>query len=215
MSEEVGAARGRQLTTRPGRRCQRPNRVGVAEVRVEGQDGQCDRRDPVVEVPLDLLPGWLHKLLREMRRAGVTHNDIAKPQNWLMTPEGRAAVIDFQLASVHESAGRREPAVREYIRVLAVEANRADAWPPYELDITPLVRDGDNRIAVELVATLRNLLGPHHRGQFTQQRTTFRQRRGGPGGRGRWRRPCWSPGRRRRPCSGPSVPWRSGPGSLR
>ncbi len=45
------------------------------------------------------------RLLREMRRAGVTHNDIAKPQNWLMTPDGRAAVIDFQLASVHRRRG--------------------------------------------------------------------------------------------------------------
>ncbi|MEX1234991.1 MAG: serine/threonine protein kinase [Roseovarius sp.] len=52
---------------------------------------------------------WYHdakRLLREMRRAGVTHNDIAKPQNWLMTPEGEAAVIDFQLASVHRRRGR-------------------------------------------------------------------------------------------------------------
>jgi hypothetical protein len=45
------------------------------------------------------------RLLRQMRRRGVTHNDIAKPQNWLMTPEGRAAVIDFQLASVHRRQG--------------------------------------------------------------------------------------------------------------
>ena len=45
------------------------------------------------------------RLLRDMRRAGVTHNDIAKPQNWLMTPDGRAAVIDFQLASVHRRRG--------------------------------------------------------------------------------------------------------------
>lgn len=45
------------------------------------------------------------RLLREMRRRGVTHNDIAKPQNWLMTSEGRAAVIDFQLASVHRRRG--------------------------------------------------------------------------------------------------------------
>lgn len=53
-------------------------------------------------------PAWYRdakRLLREMRRAGVTHNDIAKPQNWLMTPEGRAAVIDFQLASVHRRRG--------------------------------------------------------------------------------------------------------------
>ena len=53
-------------------------------------------------------PAWYRdakRLLREMRRAGVTHNDIAKPQNWLMTPDGRAAVIDFQLASVHRRRG--------------------------------------------------------------------------------------------------------------
>ena len=53
------------------------------------------------------------RLLREMRRAGVTHNDIAKPQNWLRTPEGRAAVIDFQLASVHR---RRGPLFRTMAR---------------------------------------------------------------------------------------------------
>src|SRR6056297_2216452 len=54
-------------------------------------------------------PAWYRdakRLLREMRRAGVTHNDIAKPQNWLMTPDGRAAVIDFQLASVHRRRGK-------------------------------------------------------------------------------------------------------------
>lgn len=46
------------------------------------------------------------RLLRQMRRRGVTHNDIAKPQNWLRTPEGRASVIDFQLASVHRRRGQ-------------------------------------------------------------------------------------------------------------
>ena len=54
-------------------------------------------------------PAWYRdakRLLREMRRAGVTHNDIAKPQNWLMTPEGGAAVIDFQLASKHRRRGK-------------------------------------------------------------------------------------------------------------
>lgn len=54
------------------------------------------------------------RLLREMRRAGVAHNDIAKPQNWLMTHEGRAAVIDFQLASVHRKGSK-------FLRVLARE----------------------------------------------------------------------------------------------
>jgi serine/threonine protein kinase len=46
------------------------------------------------------------RLLRQLRRQGITHNDLAKPQNWLMTPDGRAAVIDFQLASLHGRRGR-------------------------------------------------------------------------------------------------------------
>ena len=46
------------------------------------------------------------RLLCQMRRRGVTHNDIAKPQNWLRAPDGRAAVIDFQLASVHRRRGK-------------------------------------------------------------------------------------------------------------
>ena len=45
------------------------------------------------------------RILRSLRRAGITHNDLAKPQNWLMTPDGRAAVIDFQLASRHRRRG--------------------------------------------------------------------------------------------------------------
>lgn len=53
-------------------------------------------------------PRWYadaFRLLRALRRAGITHNDLAKPQNWLMTPDGRAAVIDFQLASRHRRRG--------------------------------------------------------------------------------------------------------------
>jgi hypothetical protein len=36
-------------------------------------------------------------------------------------------------------------------------------WPPYELDITEHIVEGDNDVAIELVSSLRNLLGPHHR----------------------------------------------------
>lgn len=46
------------------------------------------------------------RILRGMRRRNVTHNDLAKPQNWLMTPDGLASVIDFQLASVHRRKGK-------------------------------------------------------------------------------------------------------------
>lgn len=41
------------------------------------------------------------RLLRQMHRRGVTHNDSAKPQNWLVRPDGGAALIDYQLATVH------------------------------------------------------------------------------------------------------------------
>ncbi len=47
-----------------------------------------------------------HRLLRQMHQRGVTHNDLAKPQNWLATPDGHVALIDMQLATVHRSRGR-------------------------------------------------------------------------------------------------------------
>ncbi len=75
-------------------------------------DAQGLLRDWAAGTPLQLARpshrAWYddaRRILREMRRRGVTHNDIAKPQNWLMTPDGRAAVIDFQLASVHRRRG--------------------------------------------------------------------------------------------------------------
>ncbi|MBN1811173.1 MAG: hypothetical protein JXA14_04985 [Anaerolineae bacterium] len=36
------------------------------------------------------------------------------------------------------------------------------AWPPHRVDVTESVRPGENVIEVDLVTTLRNLLGPHH-----------------------------------------------------
>lgn len=38
------------------------------------------------------------RLLQRMHRHGVAHNDLAKEPNWLVTPEGRPALVDFQLA---------------------------------------------------------------------------------------------------------------------
>ncbi|MBN2581599.1 MAG: hypothetical protein JXL80_00925 [Planctomycetes bacterium] len=50
------------------------------------------------------------------------------------------------------------------VRVNGREAG-AILWPPYECDITDCVAAGENRIEIELVGSLRNLLGPHHRSQ--------------------------------------------------
>ena len=36
--------------------------------------------------------------LQQLHRAGVCHNDLAKPQNWLRGRDGRAYLTDFQLA---------------------------------------------------------------------------------------------------------------------
>jgi hypothetical protein len=43
-------------------------------------------------------------LLRVLHRAGITHNDLAKEQNWLYA-DGRAYVTDFQLASCFRRRG--------------------------------------------------------------------------------------------------------------
>ena len=36
-------------------------------------------------------------------------------------------------------------------------------WQPFRLDVTKLVRPGENHIEIELTGSCRNLLGPHHR----------------------------------------------------
>jgi hypothetical protein len=39
------------------------------------------------------------RLLRRLHAAGVLHNDLAKEPNWLVTTDGRPALVDFQLAA--------------------------------------------------------------------------------------------------------------------
>jgi RIO-like serine/threonine protein kinase len=38
------------------------------------------------------------RLVRRLHAANVIHNDLAKETNWLVTPDGRPAIVDFQLA---------------------------------------------------------------------------------------------------------------------
>ena len=45
------------------------------------------------------------RLVRLLHRYGVAHNDLAKEPNWLVTPDGSPAVIDFQLASISQRRG--------------------------------------------------------------------------------------------------------------
>ncbi|MBL8897796.1 MAG: serine/threonine protein kinase [Planctomycetes bacterium] len=46
------------------------------------------------------------RLLVALHRRGVAHNDLAKEPNLLVTPDGGAALIDFQLASCRKRRGR-------------------------------------------------------------------------------------------------------------
>jgi RIO-like serine/threonine protein kinase len=46
------------------------------------------------------------KLVRRLHAANVIHNDLAKETNWLVTPEGRPALVDFQLAMTLTHRGR-------------------------------------------------------------------------------------------------------------
>jgi RIO-like serine/threonine protein kinase len=45
------------------------------------------------------------RLLASIHRCGVTHNDTHKEANWLVTPHGAPALVDFQLASRHHGRG--------------------------------------------------------------------------------------------------------------
>jgi RIO-like serine/threonine protein kinase len=46
------------------------------------------------------------KLLRQLHRHGVAHNDLAKEPNFLVTRSGKPVIIDFQLSSYAPRRGR-------------------------------------------------------------------------------------------------------------
>ncbi len=45
------------------------------------------------------------RLVRRLHAANVIHNDLAKETNWLVTPDGRPALVDFQLAMTLSNRG--------------------------------------------------------------------------------------------------------------
>ncbi len=85
-------------------------------------DGRCLDRSYMAGAAMHLAPprgdaAWFHaarRLLVELHRRGVAHNDLAKEANWLVREDGSPALIDFQLAS------RGRPRSR-WMRLLARE----------------------------------------------------------------------------------------------
>jgi hypothetical protein len=64
-------------------------------------------------------------LVARLHRRGVAHNDLAKEPNWLVTPQGTPAVVDFQLAWVAPKRGRFFRALaREDVRHLLKHKRR-------------------------------------------------------------------------------------------
>lgn len=46
------------------------------------------------------------RLLRRLHRQGLSHNDLAKEANWLVTESGQPGIVDFQLAAYSARRGR-------------------------------------------------------------------------------------------------------------
>jgi hypothetical protein len=101
--------------------------------------------------------------LQARRKGGALRFDLT--QQGLPFFAGRVTLQ--QRVNVPAHAGRMILAFEELrAAVVHVHVNGthvgSTAWPPHEVDITGAVREGENVIALELVGTLRNLLGPHH-----------------------------------------------------
>jgi len=45
-------------------------------------------------------------IVRKLHRHGIVHNDLAKEPNFLVTPDGRPAIVDFQLSWCRSDRGR-------------------------------------------------------------------------------------------------------------
>jgi RIO-like serine/threonine protein kinase len=117
------AARGvrwlaRRLASREARTLEAPSLEGLRQC---GQvpalvywDGRRLERTWLPGVPLHRAPAVGReyfreslRLLRRLHAAGVVHNDLAKEPNWLVTDDGRPALVDFQLAMRPRYRGRR------------------------------------------------------------------------------------------------------------
>ncbi len=81
--------------------------------RLIGADAKGLRREWIEGRPMQLArprnPEYFRaaqRLVSALHRRGVAHNDLAKEPNWLVTPTGKPAILDFQLAMVSARRGK-------------------------------------------------------------------------------------------------------------
>ena len=114
VRRDIAAARwwvrwlARSLARREQRALQALDGVGAVP-RALGQDHGASLRSWLEGEPMQVAKpqsieyfAQARRLLVQLHRRGVTHNDLAKEPNWLVTPSGEPALIDFQLASLHK-----------------------------------------------------------------------------------------------------------------
>jgi RIO-like serine/threonine protein kinase len=118
IERDVGAARwwirgmARRMAAREARALQALERLpGVP--RLLAWDGTRLQRSWIEGAPMQRAaprdPAYFREALRLLRRlhaAGIVHNDLAKEPNWLVTPQGDPALVDFQLAMRPRRRGR-------------------------------------------------------------------------------------------------------------
>jgi hypothetical protein len=105
---------------------------GVPRLTAAAANGGSVEREFLPGAPLSQAPALpldffdhLDVLVARLHARGVCHNDLHKEQNILVRPDGRPALVDFQLASVHAGGGRGfEARCREDLRHLQKHRRR-------------------------------------------------------------------------------------------
>jgi serine/threonine protein kinase len=118
VRRDTGSARwwlawfARQLCRREARALARLDGI-VGTPRLVAQDAGGLRREWIEGRPMQVARPRnadyyraARRLLAALHRRGVAHNDLAKESNWLVTPTGQPAIVDFQLALVSRRRGK-------------------------------------------------------------------------------------------------------------
>jgi len=102
----------RRLARREARALRRLEGIGAVPRLIEYGSGML-RREWIAGEPMQRArpadPRYFRAaltLLRRLHVRRVVHNDLAKEPNWLVTPEGLPALVDFQLAWTARRRGR-------------------------------------------------------------------------------------------------------------